>query len=512
MTERLEPAMSSPAPFLAAVDLGSNSFHMKVVRYSGDELEVVDRIREMVRLASGLDEHVNLTDEAIDRALQCLSRMGERLRDIPDSQVRVVGTNTLRRAGNAREFMRRAQQELGHRIEIIGGQEEARLVYLGVAHSVRRIDGSMLVVDIGGGSTELIIGKGYNPRHLESLFVGCVGLSLKYFSDGKITRKSMHRAVTDARLHLEPIEKAYRRKGWEMAIGSSGTIRTIAKVVANQGWSNDGITPDALDKLRDALISAGNASTLDLKGLGKDRMPVFPGGVAALIAVFEGLKIKRMGISDGALREGLLYDMIGRTRHDSVREQAVSILTTRYQVDMEQAARVVQTADECFSRLAPCWKLKGKGYYRKCLLSAARLHEVGLAVAHGKYQKHGEYIVRNTDMLGFSSSEQQIVATLIRGHRYKFPVSIFSELGDQLAEPAMRLCIMLRLAVLLRRGRSDEELPDISMAASGDGIQLEFPAHWLEQHALTRADLEQEKKDLKTAGITLEFESQEGSD
>ena len=506
MAEPLEPAASSPVPFLAAVDLGSNSFHLKVVRSSVDELEVIDRIREMVRLASGFDEHVNLTEEAIDRAVQCLSRFGERLRDIPGSQVRVVGTNTLRRAGNAREFIHRAQQALGHRIEIIGGQEEARLVYLGVSHSVRRIEGRMLVVDIGGGSTELIIGKGYQPRHLESLFVGCVSLSLKYFRDGMITRKTMQRAVTAARLHLEPMEKAYRRIGWERAIGSSGTIRTIAKVVVSQGWSDDGITPEALDSLRKDLISAGNTGALDLKGLGKERAPVFPGGVAALLAVFEGLKIKRMWPSDGALREGLLYDLIGRTEHDSVREQTVNTLTIRYQVDMEQAIRVEQTVGECFSRLAPCWKLDRDDFYRQCLVWAARLHEIGLAIAHGKYQKHGEYIVRHADMLGFTSNEQQIVATLIRAHRYKFPSSVLSELGEQLAEPVMRLCIILRLAVLLRRGHRDEELPDIAMTASSNTVWLQFPEGWLKQHALTRADLEQEKKYLKAVKITLEFE------
>ncbi len=506
MTESSETGSSSPVPFLAAVDLGSNSFHMKVVRSLGDELEVVDRIREMVRLASGLDKDVNLTDEAIERALKCLSRFGERLRDIPGSQVRVVGTNTLRRAGNAREFMRRAQQVLGHQIEIIGGQEEARLVYLGASHSVRRIEGRMLVVDIGGGSTELIIGEGYQPRHLESLFIGCVSLSLKYFSDGVITRKTMQKAVTAARLHLEPMEKAYRRIGWEMVIGSSGTIRTVERVVVSQGWSDDGITPEALDSLRAELIKAGSTDALDLKGLGKDRLPVFPGGVAALIAVFEGLKIKRMWSSDGALREGLLYDLIGRTEHDSVREQAVYTMTARYQVDLEQAARVEATVNYCFSRLAPGWKLNRKGYYRQCLVWAARLHEVGLAIAHGKYQKHGEYIVRNSDMLGFTRNEQQIVATLIRAHRYKFPVAVLDELGELLAEPVMRLCVMLRIAVLLQRGHRDEVLPDIVMQASGDTVVLQFPKGWLEQHALTRADLEQEKKYLKAINVILEFE------
>ena len=499
--------LSPEMPFLAAVDLGSNSFHMKVVRVVGDELEVVDRIREMVRLASGLDENVNLTDEAMQRATDCLSRFGERLRDIPSDQVRVVGTNTLRRAGNAREFIWRAQQALGHPIEIIGGQEEARLVYLGVSHSVRSTDGRMLVIDIGGGSTELIIGRGYQPLHLESVFIGCVSLSLKFFKDGSITRKRMRKAITAGRLHLEPYEKAYRRIGWEQAIGSSGTIRTIEKVVIAQGWSDDGITPEALGKLQEALIKADNIDALDLKGLGKDRAPVFPGGVAALSAVFEGLKIKRLWASDGALREGLLYDRIGRTEHDSVRKQSVSALMTRYQVDLEQAARVEETAVDCFSQLARGWKLDRDDNYRQCLIWAARLHEIGLAIAHSKHQKRGEYIVRYSDLLGFTRSEQQIVATLIRAHRYKFPSSVLNEFGETLIEPVMRLCIVLRIAVLLRRGRRDEQMPEISMTAKGSKVQLKFPEGWLDQHALTRADLKQEKKYLKAIKVTLKFEA-----
>jgi exopolyphosphatase/guanosine-5'-triphosphate,3'-diphosphate pyrophosphatase len=320
-----------------------------------------------------------------------------------------------------------------------------------------------------------------------------------------ITRKNMQKAITAARLHMEPMEKAYRRNGWERAIGSSGTIRTIEKVVVGQGWSDDGITPESLESLRAALIKTGSAEALDLKGLGKERMPVFPGGVAALIAVFEGLKINRMWASDGALREGLLYDLIGRTEHDSVREQSVSTLTSRYQVDLKQAARVEQTADDCFSKLASCWKLNRKAYYRACLTWAAHLHEVGLAIAHGKYQKHGEYIVRNSDMLGFTRNEQQIVATLIRAHRDKFPAAVIDELGEALAEPVTRLCIMLRIAVLLQRGHKRVELPEIGMQANGDNVQLQFPKGWLEKHALTLADLEQEKKYLKAINVTLEF-------
>jgi exopolyphosphatase/guanosine-5'-triphosphate,3'-diphosphate pyrophosphatase len=501
-----DPESVELSPFRAAVDLGSNSFHMKVVRVVADEMEVVDRIREMVRLASGLDENKNLTDEAIERAVGCLARFGERLRDIPSEHVRVVGTNTLRRAGNSRVFIEQAEAALGHSIEIIGGQEEARLVYLGVSHSVHSTDGLMLVVDIGGGSTELIIGRGYEPLQLESVFIGCVGLSQGYFSDGSITRKRMQHAITEGRYFLEPIEKRYRRIGWEQAIGSSGTIKSIEKVVIAQGWSDDGITPEALERLKDELIRAGSTDKLDLKGLSKDRAPVFPGGVATLMAVFQGLRIKRMWSSDGALREGLLYDMIGRTEHDSVREQAVSALMQRYAVDLKQAARVEEAALYCFARMAAGWKLDERDYYQQCLVWACRLHETGLTISHSKYPKHGDYIVRYSDLLGFTRSEQQIVATLIRAHRGKVPVLVIEELPKSLTEPVTRLCMVLRLAVLLRRGRSKEPLPAFTITASGSKLKLEFPEGWLDSNALTLADLEREKKYLKTIKVSLSFE------
>ena len=506
MPDLSEPESPEAPPFRAAVDLGSNSFHMKVVRVVDGELEVVDRIREMVRLASGLDNNKNLTDEAIDRAVGCLARFGERLRDIPSEHVRVVGTNTLRRAGNSQAFIEQAEAALGHSIKIIGGQEEARLVYLGVSHSVRNTGRLMLVVDIGGGSTELIIGRGYEPLQLDSVFIGCVGLSQGYFSDASITRKRMQNAIIEGRLFLEPIEKYYRRTGWEQAIGSSGTIKSIEKVVIEQGWSDDGITPEALEKLKDELVRAGSTDKLDLKGLSKDRAPVFPGGVATLTAVFQGLRIKRMWASDGALREGLLYDMIGRKEHDSVREQAVSALMQRYAVDLKQAARVEETALYCFERMAAGWKLDDRDYYQQCLVWACRLHETGLSVSHTKYPRHGDYIVRYSDLLGFTHSEQQVVATLIRAHRGKVPAIVINELPGSLTEPVTRLCMVLRLAVLLRRGRSKEALPAFEITVKGNKIKLAFPGGWLDSNALTLADLEHEKKHLKAIGVSLSFD------
>ncbi|HHZ87866.1 MAG TPA: exopolyphosphatase [Chromatiales bacterium] len=498
---------SESGHYLAAVDLGSNSFHMKVVRVIDGKIERIDRIREMVRLASGLDEHNCLDQVTMDRALDCLSRFGERLREIPPHRVKVVGTNTLRKADNANVFIRLAEKVLGHSIEVIGGQEEARLVYLGVSHSVRRCDGQTLVIDIGGGSTELIIGQGYEPRYLESLFVGCVSQSIKYFSDGKMTAKRFRKAITDARLTLEPIEKAYRKSGWKMAVGSSGTIRTIGKVVMNHQWSDDGISADSLSLLQQAMIDCGDVGKLDLEGLSKDRAPVFPGGVATLVAVFQGLKLDRLWPSEGALREGLLYDMHGVKEHDLVRETTIAALTSRYQVDRHQVERVVGVCRSLYSQAESAWGLDEKNSYQECLMCAAQLHEVGLAVAHSQYHLHAEYIVRYSDLLGFTWSEQGMVAALIRAHRSKLDVDLFAELGDGLVTPMTRLAVILRVAVLLCRGRTNDMLEDVVFSVEGDAVRLQFPAQWLEQNALTLADLKREKKYLNAAGLSLKIAS-----
>ncbi len=489
---------------LAAVDLGSNSFHMIVGRFQGGQLQLIDRLREPVRLAAGLTDRHQLDPAVAQRALDCLERFGQRVRDLDPDNVRAVGTNTLRRMQSSARFLDQAQQALGHSIEVISGIEEARLIHLGVAHSLPDPGGRRLVVDIGGGSTEIIVGEGLVPVQLESLYMGCVSMSERFFGDGSIRKASMKDAILAARLELQASKQRFRRLGWSMATGSSGTIRTIRDVVLERGWSDHGIGADSLKKLRTALVETGHADKIDFAAVSDDRKPVFAGGVAILSAVFHALKIERMLHSTGALREGLLYDLIGRIQHQDVRESTVQAMARRYHVDMEQAQRVEQTALMLLDSVAAPWQLRldDSGQW---LHWAALLHEMGLLIAHSGYHKHGAYLVEYSDLAGFSRRDQRLLAALVRSHRRKFRKSVIDVLPSSMRGTATRLAILLRLAVLLHRNRSHQAPPDIRVTAQGDCIALAFPNNWLEKHALTSADLAIERKYLKHTGIRLEF-------
>lgn len=493
--------------FYAALDLGSNSFHMVVAKYADGRVQIVDRIKEMVRLADGLDNERNLTEDTIERGIACLQRFGQRIQELPPQRVRAVGTNTLRQAKNGHLFLRRARQALGHRIEIIAGREEARLIFLGVAHTVFKEGEQRLVVDIGGGSTELIIGHDFHPHLTESLYMGCVSMTRQYFDDGKINAKRMRRAILLARQEMEAIESQYRCAGWQSAIGASGTIQSIHKIITQQNWSQSGITPDGLEQLRNYMIEAGHSNKLQLEGLSDNRRPVFAGGVAVLSGIVEALGIDNMGVSDGALREGLLHELIGRALDRDIREQTVSDLQQRYSVDSDHAARIEQTALYCLDQLASQGMIANHhDDTNRLLLSwAARLHEIGQAIAHSGYQKHGAYLVQNSDLPGFSRQEQHYLATLIRNHRRKISTADFSNLPDNGSESILLLCILLRLAIVLNRSRSSTPLPAFDIHVDGTDLTIRFPANWLEEHPLTGADLETEARYLANAGYTLSF-------
>ena len=487
----------------AAIDLGSNSFHMIVAREVEGHLQVRDRLRDMVRLAAGLDSRGNLDEAARQRAVECLRRFGQRLSGFQPGTVRAVGTNTLRKARSP-GFLQEAEEALGHPIEVIAGVEEARLIYLGVAHGLPDSDANRLVVDIGGGSTELILGRRFEPLELESLYMGCVSYSQRFFPDGAISEKAMRDAVIAARLELQGIENDYREIGWEQAVGASGTVRAVGEVVRAMGWADDGITLESLRKLAGELVKAGHINNLKLNGMKEERLPVFPGGVAVLLAIFEGLPIGKMQVSDWALREGLLYDLIGRVRHEDVRERTINALCEGYQVDRRQAGRVEQTARTALAQVASSWDLEGEEI-EHLLLWAARLHEIGLAIAHSSYHKHGAYLVENCDMPGFSSSEQRRMAILVRGHRRKFPTALFKDLSKAQAQRLQRLCILLRLAVLLHRSHSDMTQPALQFKASDKTLKLVFADGWLAEHPLTEADLAQETAYLQAAKFQLKY-------
>jgi exopolyphosphatase / guanosine-5'-triphosphate,3'-diphosphate pyrophosphatase len=487
---------------VAAVDLGSNSFHMIVARVVHGQLHVLDRLQETVRLGAGLDEKNRLSAEAGRRAIDCLKRFGQRLRGMQAGSVRAVGTNTLRRARRAEKFLARAEAALGHPIEVISGREEARLIYLGVAREIPE-DGPRLVIDIGGGSTELILGERMEPKLAESLYMGCVSMWQAHFADGRITARAMRRAETAARLELQPVEAQFRH-GWQQAYGSSGTIRAIGAVARSAGWCDQDVTPAALANLREAVLEAGHVERLRFSGLNDDRAPVFPGGVAILTAVFDALGIERLRVSDGALREGLLYDLLGRLRHEDVRERTIGSLTALYHVDKLQAARVEAAVRDCFAQVAADWNLTDAD---AALLSwAARLHEMGLAVAHTQYHKHGAYLARFADLPGFSSTEQQWLALLIRAHRRKFPLEEFAVLPAAPRRRAQRLAMLLRLSVLLHRSRSDAPLPRLRLSAGKRSLRVNFPSRWLAQHPLTLADLQQEREWLELADLKLKYD------
>lgn len=500
--------MPSPAAskIIAAVDLGSNSFHMIVAQIENDQLQVIDRLKEMVRLGAGLTRKKQLTQEARERALDCLSRFGQRLRDLPAESVRVVGTNTLRQVRDGGKFLRQAQSALGHRIEIIAGREEARLVYLGVAHGLAADDDQdkRLVVDIGGGSTELIIGQGMEAQERESLFMGCVSYSRRFFPDGKITEQAMNAALIAGRLEIRPFQTTYNASQWAQATGSSGSIKAIRDVIQAAGWSDAGINRKSLKKLRQKLVQIGHMEAFTLQGLSEDRKPVFAGGVAVLSAVFQALEIQQMRVSDLALREGLLFELLGSIDHHDVRDRTVDTLIQRYSLDEAQGKLVAATAASLLTQVQASWKLAGE-QNTQLLHWAARLHEIGLAISHGSFHKHGAYILAYTDMPGFSRQQQKILAPLVRGHRRRLSKEIFLDLPKDMRKDCLRLCIILRLSVLMHRGRSHALKPELGIAVKKRHISLSFPPGWLARHPLTTAELAAEARRLESVDYQLDY-------
>jgi exopolyphosphatase/guanosine-5'-triphosphate,3'-diphosphate pyrophosphatase len=487
---------------IAAVDLGSNSFHMVVARYSHGQIVIVDRLREMVRLAAGISDDGRLDKQAAARALACLERFGQRLRDMQASDVRVVGTNALRVARRKQAFLERAREALGFPIEIVSGMEEARLIYSGVAHNLPNEEGRRLVLDIGGGSTEIIIGEQFEPLELESLQMGCVSLSQRFFGDGRLSPKRIERARLAARLELEPIQAAFLRRGWARAFGSSGTVRAIADSIRELDPSAGSITPAGNELLLQRLAEAGHTRELDLEAVTEERRPVFPGGVVILTEIIDALGIQQLRFVEGALRDGLLYDMVGRMTRSDARERTVGSMQSRFHVDLEQAARVEATALQFLSQVREPWGL-GDPLAELSLKWAARLHEIGLDVAHSGYHRHGAYLLENADMPGFAREEQQLLARLVGSHRRKLAVQGLEDLIPPWDRLALQLIVLLRLAVLLHRGRSGVALPNIELAARGGTLELRFAARWLKEHPLTVADLQLEIEFLRPHGVRL---------
>jgi exopolyphosphatase/guanosine-5'-triphosphate,3'-diphosphate pyrophosphatase len=480
---------------LAAVDLGSNSFRLEVARVIGEQLYPLDSLKETVRLAGGLGGDKRLDDATQVRALACLQRFGERLRGVPPDAVRCVGTSTLRVARNAAQFIAQAERALGHPIEIVAGREEARLIYLGVAHSLPASPDRRLVIDIGGGSTELIVGHGLTPHERESLHMGCVNFSQRFFAGGALGKAALKTAEMAARVEVERIGRKFSRANWQQAIGSSGTARALRDLLEQNGWSTRGITADGLARLRAQFAKAGHVDVLQLAGLARDRRPVIAGGFAIMAGLFAELGIEQMDVAETAMREGILYDLLGRFQQQDMREATVDEFMRRYHVDTQQAA--------CVARVAQALR-EGAGIPdeqdTRFLDWAARLHEIGLSVSHGGYHRHSGYILENADMPGFSRTEQARLALLAyaqRGALAKLPAFA----AGTVAEHDRMLVWLLRQAVILCRSRAAPHLPELTVQTGGKRFRLVLPEDWLAHHPLTRRALEDEAAYWQAVGI-----------
>lgn len=490
---------------LAAVDLGSNSFHLVVARYTLGQLRIVDRIKETVRLAEGLDPSGGLRPDVTARALECLSRFGQKLRSVPPAQVRAIATNTVRQLRNPQSFLLPAETALGHGIEVVAGREEARLCYLGVAHGHPPGKSRRLVIDLGGGSTEFIIGDGLVTIERESLQMGCVATTKRFFGNGRINRKRWKDAQLEMAAEFQQFAALFRQLGWKETYGSSGTIKAIGEICEALNLGKGGVITDtALAAVIERLLAFDTLDTIKLPGLGIERQPVLVGGVLVLSTAFEALELRKLQVSESAMREGILQDMVGRGGKTDPREESVAALSIRYAIDAAQADRVEATALALFDQIDTGWGLETPD--RQMLAWAARLHELGLAIAHSQYHVHGAYVLEHSDIAGFSRTEQQFLATLVRNQRRALRLTSFEGLPDRLAPAAQRCAILLRLAVLLHRAHETGKIPGLKLRVGGGDLHLKLSRRWLEAHPLTRADLDSEREHLRDIGLRLELD------
>ncbi len=484
---------------IAAVDLGSNSFRLQVARVVGDQIYPLDALKETVRLAAGLTEDKYLDEAAQQRALACLRRFNERLRGLPPEAVRAVGTNTFRVAKNAKAFLEAAEAALGFSIEVVAGKEEARLIYLGASHSLPPSGARRLVVDIGGGSTECIIGSGFEPQAMESLYMGCVSYSRRFFPEGRITKRTLQEAELAARAEGQSLAAEFKAGHWDEAVGTSGTARALADICVANGLSGGAITSEALAAVRAMLLDARDMRKLRIPGLQADRAPVIAGGFAIMAGLFRELGIERMEVASGALREGILYDLLGRFHHHDKREATVQEFQRRYHVDPAQAERVARTAATLYANVAARFRMEPET--ARQLEWAARLHEIGISIAHSGYHKHSAYILAHADMPGFSRKEQERLALLVRAHR-----GALIKVAPLVTQPEEWLLIgLLRLAVLMNRSRTDVDLPPLRLEWVRRHFRLPLPGPWLAANPLTALLLAEEAAEWRSVGMRLEY-------
>lgn len=490
---------------VAALDIGSNSFHLVVARIVAGSVQILHRVKQKVRLANGLGKDGVLSDEAIQRGLDTLKVISESLQGIEPENVRVVATYTLRKARNAKDFLKQAKKVFPFPIEVIAGVEEARLIYQGVAHTNHQ-HGQRMVVDIGGGSTEFIIGEDFETKILRSLQMGCVSYTNRFFKQGELTHKAFDKAITAARQELEMIDKTYRKIGWNSCIGTSGTIKAIIELASQLDSTNRerAVSLSDLLTLKDLCCAAGNSHDLKLQGLTEDRQPVFAAGLAILIGIFKSLKIEQMEFSPAALREGVLYEMEDHLKQVDIRERSAESLATRYDVDIDHAKRVLNTTLFLYQQSRQNWKLNNSEL-KNLLGWAALLHEVGLHINTRGIQRHSSYILQNIELPGFGQEQQNLLATLVRFHRKKIRSAEIPEFTTIQQFQVYKLIALLRLGVLLNIKRQDDILPDIKVKTKDDVLDIQFPEGWLAKKPVFSADLEREHIYLLELGLTLSY-------
>lgn len=505
-------AVASTTKHVAAIDLGSNSFHMVVAKVIGQELQLVSRHKQRVRLGSGLDDQSNLSNATIERGLECLAMFAERLQGFEIENVRIAATHTLRQANNAHIFIQRAREVLPFPIEVIPGEEEARLIYLGVAHTQPESD-SKLVIDIGGGSTELIIGQGFEAKLVNSKQMGCVSFTQRYFSNGKLSRKNFSKAIIAAQQRLEPLAAKYKKKGWDAALGSSGTIKAIKEVLVGMGFEDAIITEKRLSHLTDVLCEHDHIEEIKIKGLTEERQPVFAGGVAILTAIFMALSVKEMNFSDGALREGLLYEMEDRFQRSDIRMRTTENLAAKHSVDFDHATRVKDQASEFLHQICDELCIKKKSQLFELLEWSALLHEVGLSISFTGFHKHSAYLLQHTNMPGFNSEQQMVMSTLARFQRKALKLQDMPELNLFKSKHLISLIRILRLSIILNGQRNDT-------ARLKTRIEVIDKDHWkicgadddwLDDNKLLAADLVAEQELWSNAEWQLSFDENQNA-
>ncbi len=499
------PHRSAPldeGSLLAAMDLGSNSFHLIVAKMEHGEIRPVHTLAEKVQLGAGLVDG-KLTDEAIERGLACMARFGQLLESVGPTRARIVGTNALRQAKNRRAFTEPAEKLLGIPVDVVYGREEARLVYLGVAHTLADDEQSRLVVDIGGGSTEFIIGQRFEPSRLESLQLGCVSYAKAFFPHGELTKEHFNAAYDQALLEVSHIRKRYHSKHWTEAVGSSGTLQAVETLIRLEGWRDSGIDRKSLDKLRKRLIKFENSSNINLEGLSEQRKNVISAGVAITMAIFDGLDIEFMRTSKGALREGVIYDLMGRLTHEDVRERSVNAMVSRYNADESNAKVVASRVELLAESVASTWGLTDQDI--ELLKWAGCCHEIGVTISQKHYNRHSAYLLQNSDLPGFAQGEQEIMAVLVRGQCGKIRSELFAEISESRQPRLSRMVALMRLAVIFKYVEVLEELPEWSVTATEDTLTLSLPKHWRKAHPLTTWELNQAKSNIAKLGIALKI-------